>query len=110
MLYERVFAHDQTMRLWLLRPRFDVLERPTHPWTPPFEKTMGVLVRAETEADARILAQTKAGNEGRGIYSSLGLSEDEVAADVWLAPAWTTCEVLTAEGDSGAILVVRHGA
>jgi hypothetical protein len=71
---------------------------------------MSVLVRAETEADARKLAQTKAGKEGQGIYLGLGLPEDEVAEDVWLAPEWTTCDELTAAGEPGVILVVRHGA
>ena len=46
---------------------------------------MGVLVRTETQADARRLAQGKAGNEGLGIYSRWGLDEDEVAEDVWLS-------------------------
>jgi hypothetical protein len=61
------------VQLWLLPPRFEVLERSAHPWIPPWDKTMGVLVRAKTEAEARRLAQTKAGNEGQGIYLGLGL-------------------------------------
>jgi len=69
----------------------------------------GVLVRAETEAEARRLAQTKAGNEGRGIYSRFGLAEDEIAEDVWLTPEWTSCDELTSTGEKGVILVVRHG-
>jgi hypothetical protein len=97
------------MQLWILRPRFDVLARSVHPWTPPWDKTMGVLVRAETEAEARRLAQTKAGNEGRGIYSRFGLAEDEIAEDVWLTPDWTSCDELTSTGEKGVILVVRHG-
>jgi hypothetical protein len=109
MLYERMFAYNATMQLWLLRPRFDVLARPAHPWTPPWDKTMGVLVRAETEPEARQLAQTKAGNEGRGIYRVFGIDEDEVAEHVWLTFKWTTCDELTAVGEPGVILVVRHG-
>lgn len=110
MLYERMFAYNRSMQLWILRPRFDVLEREAHPWTPPWDKTMGVLVRAETEEDARQLAQTKAGFEGEGIYARLGLTEDEVAEKVWLAEKWTACEELTPDGEAGVILVVRHGA
>ena len=71
---------------------------------------MGVLVRAETEADAPRLAQSVAGNEGRGLYARLGLSEDEVAENVWLTQEWTTCEGLTPEGEPGVILVERHAA
>jgi hypothetical protein len=110
MLYERVFAYNPNMQLWILRPQFEVLEREAHPWTPPWDKTMGVLVRAETELEARRLAQTKEGHEGKGIYSRLGLPEDELADDVWLKPEWTACEELTGEGEPGVILVVRHGA
>jgi len=110
MLYEHVFAYNPSMKLWVLRPRLEVLEREAHPWTPPFDKTMAVLVRAETEADARGLAQTNAGNEGQGIYARWGLSEDELAEDVWLESEWTICNELTAEGDPGVILVVRHRA
>jgi hypothetical protein len=109
MLYERMFAYNPNMHLWLLRPRFDVLGRPAHPWTPPWDKTMGVLVRAETDAEARRLAQTKAGSEGLGIYRAFGLDEDELAENVWLTSEWTTCDELTAGGEPGVILVVRHG-
>jgi hypothetical protein len=99
---ERMFAYNPTVQLWLLLPRIDVLARPAHPWTPP------VLVRAETEADARQLAQVKAGHEGLGIYQKFGAPEDEIAADVWLDPAWTTCNVPEAAGEPGVILVVRQ--
>jgi hypothetical protein len=98
------------MHLWILRPQLYVLEREVHPWTPPFDKTLGVLVRADREAEARQLAQTKAGNEGQGVYFRLGLVEDEMAEHVWLKPEWTSCEELAAEGESGVIMVVRHGA
>jgi hypothetical protein len=110
MLYEHMFAYNPSMQLWILRPQLEVLEREAHPWTPPWDKTMGVLVRAETEEDARRLAQTKAGFEGEGIYARLGLTEDEVAEKVWLAEKWTVCEELTPDGEAGVILVVRHGA
>jgi hypothetical protein len=96
------------MQLWILRPQPDVLEREAHPWTPPFDKTLGVLVRADSEVGARQLAQTKAGYEGQGVYLRLGLVEDEMAEDVWLKPDWTSCDELTREGDSEVIMVVRH--
>jgi hypothetical protein len=98
------------MQLWILQPQLSVLEREAHPWTPPFDKTLGVLVRAGSEVEARQLAQSKAGNEGQGVYSRLGLAEDEMAEEVWLKPEWTSCDQLTAEGKSEVIMVVRHGA
>jgi hypothetical protein len=109
-LYERVFAYNQTVQLWLLRPRADVLTRSAHPWTPTFDKIMGVVVRAEDEPCARELAQSQAGHEGLGIYVRFGLSEDEVAEDVWLDPGWTSCEELGPWGEAGVILVDRREA
>jgi hypothetical protein len=103
-----MFPYNPRMHLWLLRPQYAVLARSAHPWEPPFDKTFGILVRAETEADARRLANEKAGYEGRGVYLSLGVDEDEVAEDVWLDEKWTTCRELEAEGEPGVILVDRH--
>jgi hypothetical protein len=70
---------------------------------------MGVVVRAETQAEARQYAQIKAGDEGRGIYQYWGLAEDEIAKDVWLTDEWTTCDELNAAGDPDVILVARNG-
>lgn len=52
------------MKLWLLRPRPDVLTREAHPWEPAFEKAFGLVIRGDDEAAARALAQGQAGNEG----------------------------------------------
>jgi len=98
------------MHLWLLRPRANVLARSAHPWTPTFDKVMGVVVRAKNEPTARAFAQAHAGHEGLGIYRDLGLSEDEVASDVWLDSTWTSCEELRPEGAAGVILIDRHEA
>ena len=96
------------MKLWVLRPRCDVLTRPMHPWTPTFDKVMGVVVRAADEGRARALAQSQAGDEGLGVYVRFGLPEDQLAPDVWLNPDWTNCDELTAEGEAGVILVDRR--
>jgi hypothetical protein len=54
-----------------------VLSRAVHPWTPPYDKTFAVVVRAEDEEAARSLALTVGGNEGRGIYRQFGYAEDQ---------------------------------
>ena len=95
------------MTLWLLRPRLDVLSRPAHPWTPPWDKVFGVVIRAATEESARALAQSRAGNEGQGIYKRLGASEDEIAEDVWLDPDWTVCEGLLPEGEPEVVILMN---
>jgi hypothetical protein len=97
-------------RLWLLRPRPDVLARERHPWAPWFDKVFGMVVRAASEVEARTLAQAQSGAEGRGIYDALGCEEEEIAADVWLDAAHTACEVLASDGPPGVILVDRREA
>jgi hypothetical protein len=93
------------MQLWLLRPREDVLSRPAHPWTPPYDKVRALVVRASDERHARAYAQSVAGTEGRGIYRAFGLTEDEISTDVWLDPAYTECAVLRSEGEPGVVIV-----
>jgi hypothetical protein len=94
-------------RLWLLKPRADVLARPTHPWRPPYDKTRAVVVRALDADQPRHFAHDVSGNEGRGVYRLLGLPEDEVAVNVWLRPEYTDCVPLKAKGEPGVIVVDR---
>jgi hypothetical protein len=98
------------MRLWLLRPRPDVLAREAHPWEPPFEKVFGLVVRAADEGAARALAQSQAGHEGLGIYRELGAVEEQLADDVWLNASWTSCEVLDGGDVDEVVLVDRREA
>jgi hypothetical protein len=94
-------------RLWLLKPRADVLARPAHPWRPPYDKTRAVVVRALDAGQARRFAHGVSGNEGRGVYRLLGLAEDEVAVNVWLRPEYTDCTSLEHSGEVGVIVVDR---
>ena len=94
-------------RLWLLRPRSDVLARRAHPWTPPYDKTFGAVVRAETEEEARSFAHDVSGYEGLGVYRVHKLLEDEVAVNVWLRPEYTDCAPLAQDGEPGVIIVDR---
>jgi hypothetical protein len=96
------------MRLFVLRPRKEVLGRPSHPWAPPWDKVFGIVVRAANETDARALAQGQAGSEGLGVYRRLGCREEGVAALVWLDSTFTQCEDLAMEGKAAVILVDRR--
>jgi hypothetical protein len=93
-----------------MRPRADVLARDRHPWTPWFDKVFGMVIRAPSEREARALAQAQAGSEGLGIYLDFGCDEEEIAVDVWLDSAYTTCEPLASEGSATVILVDRRWA
>ena len=85
-----------------------MLTRPAHPWTPPYEKTFSVVVRAGAEEAARELAQTVAGNEGRGVYRQFGWKEDRVADEVWLDQDYTQCLALDHAGEPGMIVYDRR--
>ena len=101
---------NNLMRLRLVRPSPDVLARPVNPWTPWFDKTFAVIVRAIDERSARSYAQGVAGNERRGVYRAFGDLADEVAADVWLDGDYTTCTTLTEDGDPGVLVYDRREA
>lgn len=77
------------MKLWLLQP-VPTLPDTTdgNPWRPWWDKAFAFVVRAATEREARELANTNAGDEGR----------------VWANPDYTCCEELTAEGDSEIVI------
>lgn len=68
------------MKLWILRPVKD--------WVPWYDKNFGFIVRAETEYDARNLANRAFSDEG----------------DVWDEPEFTTCTELSTEGDQEIIM------
>lgn len=88
------------MKLWLLLPRTD-LNKDDNPWEPWYDKAIGFVVRADTEVDARRIANTHGGDETglirRDVYRTGG--------DPWLTANWSTCEELAAcEGEAGLVL------
>ena len=81
------------MKLWLIGKRGG-LAREGDPWRPWYDKAYGFVVRAETEADARRLANENGGDERReipGVYP-------------WLDSEFSTCVELTADGERGVVL------
>jgi hypothetical protein len=52
------------MKLWILRP-VNGLSKVDNPWEPWYDKAFGFVARAETEAEARVLAHGDAGEENR---------------------------------------------
>lgn len=76
------------MKIWLLKPRIKLPQE--NPWNPWYDKTFGVVVRAETEESARLIA-------------GLG-SKYEDMGDAWTNPNWSTCVELTPNGPEEVIL------
>lgn len=71
------------MKLWLLKPKND------EHWDPGYDKAHGFVIRADSERQARELAASKAGYEGK---------------EAWFRPQYSTCFELTVEGPAGVIL------
>ena len=88
------------MKLWLLKcQNDDVLKKlPNNPWEPWYDKCFSMVVCAETEQEARKLAQSKGRDE-----------MDEGIPDVWTNPEYSTCESLETVNTPGVIIQdVRH--
>ena len=81
------------MRLWLLRP-CELLPDQYSPWSPWYDKNFGYVIRAETEARARQMAQDNAADEG---------------GSAWIDPRYSSCVELTSDGDE-AVIIIDHAA
>jgi hypothetical protein len=86
------------MKLYILKAREE-----TNMWEPWYDKTFSVVVRAANETQARELAQSAAGTEGRD-YGS------ENETKVWLDPAFTTCDLLTHKGEPQVVIENHRSA
>lgn len=88
------------MKLWLLRP-VDDLPDGDNPWEPWYDKAFGFVVRAESEADARALADRDAGDENRGVFLGRKTADTK---NPWLDSRYSTCAELTAEGEPRVVI------
>ena len=79
------------MKLWHLLP-VENLPKHDDPWDPRHDKCFGMIVRAEDEESARIVAQDNSGAEKRD-YST-----------VWLQSKYSTCTELMQDGDTEIII------
>jgi hypothetical protein len=87
------------MKLWLLKPREDLLSG-DNPWDPWYDKAFGFVVRAENEAEARTLANENGGDEVHTRYSDA----HDAKYVPWLTPRYSSCVELIADGDPGIVL------
>ena len=75
------------MKLWLLEA---IRER--SPWVPWYDTCFGLVVRAETEVEARAIASENGGEEIKS------------GAEPWMHEEYSTCIELTGDGDRGVII------
>lgn len=80
------------MKLWIASKRED-LPGDNDPWRVPWDTTQSVVVRAETETEARSLANSAAGDETRE------------RIDAWTNPQYSTCTEITMVGPPEVICV-----
>lgn len=86
------------MKLWLLKPRSDIADGAS-PWKPWYDRCFGLVVRAETEDNARAIADQNGGDETcRAEY------EWQVERHPWIDVNLSTCEMLMPEGDESVII------
>lgn len=83
------------MKLWILRPIED------HPaWEPWYDKAFGFVVRAESESEARRVAQENGGEECYRGKDGYGTGKSEC----WTDPSAATCVELSADGHPGLVM------
>lgn len=74
------------MKLWILLPN-----KKSRKWDPWYDKAFGFVVRAETEGEARALAEARSGDESRN-------------KPTWTDAKCSSCVELTQEGEAGVIM------
>lgn len=88
------------MKLWLLKNKTSTSEA-LNPWEPWFDKAFGFVVRAETEREARLIADENAGEENAGARDCRVNSRTKRP---WLRAEFSTCIELTQNEEAGLIL------
>ena len=79
------------MKLWILEPKKG-LSGNSNPWEPWYDKAFGFIVRAETEQEAREIAEENAGDESWS------------GRKTWMKPELSTCIELSEDGEKGLVL------
>lgn len=74
--------------LWLLHP----VNPSKAPWKPWYDKCFGFVIRANSENEARALADSEGGDE------------NDNALHPWLNPELSTCEPLSNKGKPGIVI------
>ena len=85
------------MKLWILRA-IDGLPDDNNPWHPWYDCTFGMVIRADTEKQARQKAQDE------------GSPETEYWPEAWTSHKLSTCRELLPDGDEDIIIEDSHWA
>lgn len=88
-------------KLWILRPA-EGLAKGDDPWDPWYDKAFGFIVEAESEEQARGIAQLNAGDEKRGRQS---MGRGSKTLEPWLDAKYSTCSELVPSGAPGVVMI-----
>lgn len=92
--------------LWLLRPR-DFLPADDNPWNPWYDKCFGFVIRADSEGEARELANVFGGDENRGEFLNKKVAK---TTSPWLDEEYSTCDEVPDIGPSRIIMQDNRAA
>ena len=92
--------------LWLLRPR-DFLPDDDNPWNPWYDKCFGFVIRADSEEDARQIADVNSGSENDNTF--LGRTVCNTSSP-WMDPKYSSCTELSDIGPAKMIMRDYHAA
>jgi hypothetical protein len=104
------------MKIWLLKPAVSGNDPSTNPWEPWYDCVFGMVVRAETEAEARQFAAEQAGAEkGSRTVSGRDAQGNRTSTtyereNPWLDSTLSRCEELTPDGKPGVVIRDSHNA
>lgn len=87
------------MKLYLIRPNED-LPKDDNPWEPWYDKAFGFVVRAETEQQARRMAQDNHGDEN-DVWGENSVTH---CIEPWLKDKYTSCVEITQDGPAEMII------
>jgi hypothetical protein len=90
------------MKLWLLRP-IENLPEDNNPWEPWYDKVFGFVIRAETENEARKIAQENGGDELIK-WTWDKTPQGQFSMRSWLDSNLSSCMELKADGEPGLII------
>lgn len=95
---EELLENTNNMKLYHLYPKKNI--EGEDPWSPWYDKAFGFIVRAETEEEARRLANEQGGDETGEISNDIY----RIGGDPWLDAKFSECVELTEDGEKGVII------
>jgi len=94
------------MKIWILEGRTD-LPDDDNPWIPWYDATETMIIRAVNEQSARILASENGADENRTHRYNKKVPHE---TSPWLDPDYSTCVILSSDGEQGLILKDYFGS